>query len=77
MRSIVSIANGGRPQRLVCAAGVWLNQRHQLAPRNHQIHLVEDLLASLLGQRIKAEGHVSCPPSSLILSLNRPGFQGG
>ena len=43
-------------QRLVCTAGMRLDQRHQLRPRHHLVHLVEeDLLAGLLGQRVKAE----------------------
>jgi hypothetical protein len=33
-----------------------LNKRHQLRPRHDMVHLVEeDLLAGLLGQRVKAE----------------------
>jgi hypothetical protein len=53
-------------QRLMCTAGVRLDQRHERSPWHDLVHLVEeDLLAGLLGQRVQAKRH-------LIHALHRP-----
>ena len=43
MRSTVSTANGGASAFGASGRCMRGNQRHQLGPRHHQVHLVEEL----------------------------------
>jgi hypothetical protein len=46
-------------QRLMRAASVRPDQRHQISPGHHLVHLVEeDFLAGLLGQRVEAKSQL-------------------